>query len=188
MKKISTTISSRKIAGMAVLSALAVVLAVVWHIPIFPAVPFLEYDLADVPIFLSAFMYGPWSALIITIIVCIIQGTTVSASSGFIGILMHILATGSYVLVSGLIYKKWHTFKGAMVAMSAGVLTWIVLMAVWNIIFTPIFMGVPRAVVLDLFVWIILFNLVKVGLNTFCTAIMYKRLHILFESAFKKKK
>ena len=89
--------NTRKITGIALLSALAVVLLYIpgLRFPIFPMAPFLEYDACDIPIMFATFAYGPISGLIVTFIVSVIQGTTISAGSGIYGILMHIIATGS---------------------------------------------------------------------------------------------
>lgn len=177
-------LTTKQIAGMAVLSALAVVLALILHVSIFPQVAFLEYDMADIPIFLGTFMYGTFAGIIMTVVVSVIQGVTVSAGSGFIGILMHIFATGIYVIVAGLIYEKHRTFKGALAAMGSGILAWVVGMILWNIILTPIFMGAPRAVVIDLLGYIVAFNLIKVGANSVATFLLYKRLSKLFDYIF----
>ena len=72
----------------------------------FPAAAFLEYDPADIPILIGTFAYGPIAGFILTIVVSLIQGSTVSAGSGVIGIVMHIVATGSCTLICGTIYQK----------------------------------------------------------------------------------
>mgnify|MGYP001522173611 CR=1 FL=1 len=102
-----------RLATMGMLAALAVLLVAFVHFPLIPAAPFLEYDPADVPILIGTFLYGPWAGLGLAGVVCIVQGLTVSAASGPIGILMHFLGTGACVLAAGLIYRRWHTFKGA---------------------------------------------------------------------------
>ena len=89
----------RKLVTMAMLAALSIVLVYVVHFPIFPAAPFLEYDPADIPILIGTFAYGPVAGIILTVVVSVIQGMTVSASSGFMGIAMHIFATSILVLV-----------------------------------------------------------------------------------------
>ena len=75
----------RKLVTMAMLAALSIVLVYVVHFPIFPAAPFLEYDPADIPILIGTFAYGPVAGIILTVVVSVIQGMTVSASSGFMG-------------------------------------------------------------------------------------------------------
>ena len=173
---------------MAVLSALGVALAAILHVPIFPAVSFLEYDMADIPIFLGSFMYGPFAGFIMTVIVATIQGVTVSAGGGWIGIVMHIFATGLYVIVAGSIYYFHRNFKGALIAMGSGIITWIVGMIGWNILLTPIYMGVPRQMVIDLLGYIVAFNAIKVVVTSIATLLLYKRLRHLFDFVSKKTK
>ena len=179
-------LTTQKIAGMAVLSALAIVLALILHVPIFPAVSFLEYDMADIPIFLGTFMYGPFAGMIMTVVVAIIQGVTVSAGGSWIGIVMHIFATGLYVLVAGTIYYFHRNIKGALIGMASGIVAWIVGMILWNILLTPIYMGVPKQMVIDLLGYIVAFNAIKVVGNTVATVLLYKRLRHLFDFVAKK--
>ncbi|TCL42821.1 ECF transporter S component [Harryflintia acetispora] len=172
MKASQTT---RKLTTMAMLTALSIVLVAIVHFPLFPAAPWMEYDPADIPIFIGTFLFGPGAGLALTLVVSIIQGTTVSASSGIIGILMHFCATGSFAILAGNIYRKKHTRGGAMIALAAGVVTMTAVMALWNLIFTPIFMGAPRQAVLELMLPVILpFNLIKAGANALITYLVYK--------------
>ena len=168
--------NTKRLVTISVLIALSVVLVYLVHFPIFPAAPFLEYDPADIPIIFGAFAFGPLAGFIIVVIAAIIQGITVSAASGIIGILMHIFATGSFVLVAGNIYKRSKTRKSAVIALVAGTLTMTVTMVIWNVIFTPIFLGAPLEAVLSLLIpAIIPFNLIKAGVNGTITFIIYKR-------------
>lgn len=166
---------TRLLVQMAVLAAMSVLLVYLVHFPIFPAVPFMEYDPADIPILIGTFMLGPVGGLVITAVACVLQGVTVSSSSGIIGILMHFFATGSFVLVAGNIYKRNRTRKGAVISLVAGALTMTVTMVIWNLIMTPIFMGTPVDAVIALLVpAIIPFNLVKSGINAVITFCVYK--------------
>ena len=89
----------RKLVTMAMLAALSIVLVYVIHFPIFPAASFLEYDPADIPILIGTFAYGPLAGVLLTVVVSVIQGMTVSSGSGLMGIAMHIFATSILVLV-----------------------------------------------------------------------------------------
>jgi riboflavin transporter FmnP len=89
---------------------------------------------------------------------------------------MHILATGSFVLVAGIIYRGHKSRKTAILALAAGVVTWTVVMVVANLIVTPLFMGVPVSVVKGLMPYIVGFNLIKAGLNSTITFLLYKRI------------
>ena len=105
----------------------------------------------------------------------LIQGFTVSAQSGLYGILMHIIATGTYVLVAGLIYKHGKSKKNAIIALAAGTVAMAVVMIGANYIITPFFMGVPRAGITAVLPFIIAFNLIKASVNGIITFFLYKR-------------
>lgn len=167
--------STRKLTTLAMLAAVSVVLAAAVHFPLLPAAPFLEYDPADIAIFIGAFAFGPWAGLGLTAVVAVIQGLTVSASSGPIGILMHFLATGSFVLAAGSLYQRRKTRAGAVLSLCVGVAVWTAVMLGCNLVFTPIFMGQPMEAVLAMLVPVILpFNLLKGGINALATYIVYK--------------
>lgn len=174
-------ISTRQLVSMAMLGAISIVLVSVVHFPLIPAAPFLEYDPADIPILIGTFAYGPLAGLLMTVIVSIIQGLTVSAQSGPIGIIMHIFATGFCVLVAGGIYSRHKTKKTAVIALIFGALVQTLAMVVMNMIFTPLFMGAPLETVLAMLVpAIIPFNLLKAGINCTVTFLLYKSIsHLL---------
>jgi riboflavin transporter FmnP len=168
-------IKTKQLTQMAVLAAMSILLVYLIHFPIFPAAPFLEYDPADIPIFIGAFMFGPIGGLILTGVVCVLQGVTVSSASGIIGILMHFFATGSFVLVAGNFYRKNRTRKGAVIGLALGTITMTITMALWNIMITPYFLGVPLEAVLPMILPIIVpFNLLKAGINSAITFMVYK--------------
>ena len=124
MKASQTT---RKLTTIAMLAAVSIVLVALIRIP-FPPAPFLEYDPADIPIFICTFLYGPVAGLGLTLVVSVIQGTTFSAGSSIIGIVMHFLATGTFALLAGNIYRRRRTRSGAVVALGAGVAAMTVVM------------------------------------------------------------
>ncbi|NSW90394.1 MAG: ECF transporter S component [Firmicutes bacterium] len=171
-----------KMVRIAALSALGIVLMLALRFPLIPSAPYLEYDPADIPILIGGFMYGPLAGLIITVIVSFIQAVSVSAGSGWIGFVMHVIATGTLVLVSSLIYKKVHTFKGAIISLVAGSLAMVLIMIPANLYFTPKF-GIPYEVVkAGLAVTVIPFNILKSVINSLLTMLLYKPL----SKAFKK--
>ena len=159
--------STKKLCVLGLLSAISIVLVTFIHFPIFPVTPFLEYDPADIPIFIGTLFYGPVSGLIMTVIVSIIQGLTVSAGSGgFIGIIMHIVATGSFVIVFGLVTRKNKGMTRSVIALSAGILMMTSVMVLWNLLLTPLFLGASIEDVLPLMLpAIIPFNLIKASAN-----------------------
>ena len=159
----------------ALLAALAIVLVALIHFPLVPAAPFLEYDPADIPIFIGTFLFGPAAGLALTAVVCVIQGVTVSAASGPIGIIMHFLATGTFVLLAGNLYRAHRTRKAALLGLAAGTLAMTAVMCVCNLVFTPLFMGSPVGEVVKLLLpAIIPFNLAKAAINSVITYLVYK--------------
>jgi len=170
------------VARLGLLCAVSIVLVYFIHFPIFPAVNFLEYDPADISILIGTFAFGPVAGLLLTVVVSVIQGLTVSSASGAYGIIMHIIATGTLSLVSGFIYKKTKTKKGAIIALAVGAFAMVFVMFFANLIVTPMFMarfGVTRDVVLTLMPFILGFNLIKAGINSIVTFFLYKRIAFL---------
>ncbi|NCC16706.1 MAG: ECF transporter S component [Clostridia bacterium] len=173
--------STRVMVSLAMLAAISVVLVAAIHFPLIPAAAFLEYDPADIPILIGAFAFGPVAGLLLAIVVSVVQGLTVSAGGGIIGIVMHIVATGGCAFTAGSIYKRNKTRKNAVLALLAGALVQTVAMVIMNMIFTPLFMGQPLEVVLAMLVPIIIpFNLLKAGINCTMTFLLYKSIsHLL---------
>ncbi|MFA7636727.1 MAG: ECF transporter S component, partial [Monoglobales bacterium] len=126
--------TTKKITLAAVLAAMAVVLVMLIHFPIFPAAPFLEYDPGDIPILIGTLVMGIPTGIIMTIIACLVQGLTVSAQSGIYGIIMHIISTGTLLILTGFIAKKTGKFILAAIVGSIGVA---VVMCIANLIVTP---------------------------------------------------
>ncbi len=167
---------STKLAKMAMLVAISIVLVALIHFPIFPAVAFLEYDPADIPILIGTFAFGPAAGILLTVVTAVLQGVTVSASSGAYGIIMHIIATCTLTCVAGLIYRRKKTKGHAITGLLCGALAMAVVMILANLVITPLFMGVTVEIVWKLMPFIILFNVVKAGINSVVTFILYKRI------------
>lgn len=173
-KMIKRNRAIKRLTVMAMLSAVAIILVYFIRLPIFPSYDFLEYDPADIPIFIGTMLFGPWYGLIMTAAVSVIQGLTVSARSGVVGIVMHYFATGSFVVAAGLIYNRKKTFKRSVVAMGTGAATMTVFMVLWNMILTPVFMGVSRDMVMGLMLPVFIpFNLIKAFLNAVLALVLY---------------
>ncbi len=174
--KLTSREKTVRLAKMGMLVAISIVLVYFIHFPIFPAVPFLEYDPADISILIGTFAFGPLAGILLTVVTSVIQGVTVSAASGLYGIIMHVISTSVLVLVAGLIYKYNKTRKGAVIALLCGVAAMTLVMIGANMIITPLFMGVPRNIVWELMPFIAGFNAIKAGINSAVTFLLYKRI------------
>ena len=154
--------NSKTIAKIGLMTAISCVLLLLIRIP-FPPAPFLKYDPADVPI-------------VVTGVVSLIQAFGLG-EDGLYGFLMHMVATGSFVVVASIIYSRHKTKKNAIIAIIAGVITMTVIMCFANMFITPLFMGVPRKAVMAMILPVIMpFNLLKGGINGLLTMLIYKRI------------
>lgn len=173
-----------KISVMAMLTGLSLVLVSLISFPIFPAAPFLKYDPADIPILICTFIFGPWSGLAVTFIVSLIQSLILGDFP--YGFLMHFLATGVMVVVSGLIYKRKKTTKNSIIAVVFGIIAWVLSMIVANLVITPYYMGAPVEAVAKMIIPIIIpFNLIKSIINCTITLLLFKRLQALIAHILK---
>ncbi|MDP3448518.1 MAG: ECF transporter S component [Eubacteriales bacterium] len=172
---------------LGMLTAISIILVYAIHFPIFPAATYLEYDMADVPILIGTFLYGPWWGLALTAVVSVLQWLLVSPQSLWVGAVMHFLATGSYVVAAGLIYRHNKSRTAALIGMGIGSLLQTLMMIPMNLIFTVHFFGVPREVVIALLPTVIIpFNAIKTVVNSIITFLLYKRVAKLLEKDLVK--
>ena len=135
---------------------------------------FLSYDPKDAVVVIGGFIFGPVTALIISVIVSFIEMITISGT-GVYGMIMNIFSTCAFAIPAALVYKRMRSMKGAIVGLVSGVAAMAVVMVLWNWIITPVYMGVPRAVVVGMLPTVFLpFNLVKGGINATITLLLYK--------------
>lgn len=162
---------------------------------VFPQVAgFLSFDLKDVVIVIGGFMMGPVTAAIITLVVSLVEMVTVS-TTGPIGFLMNVLASGSFACIASILYKRKHDLRGAIIGLALGTLCMTAVMLLWNWLITPLYMKVDRSVVAGMLIPVFLpFNLVKGGINATLTLLLYKpvvtalrKAHLLSESTESKR-
>lgn len=161
---------------MAMFCALAFVAVLAIRIPLIPAAPFLEYEPKDVIIMTGGFLFGPLPSVLISVIVSFVEMFTIS-STGVIGLIMNILSTVAFVCPAACLYQKRHSTKSAFAGMILGSILMTIIMVLWNYLITPIYMGYPREAVVQLLLpAIVPFNLIKCGINTALTLLIYKPL------------
>ena len=164
----------KKLVRIALLCAISVILVYLIHFPLIPGATFLEYDPADVCLLITGLFYGAGWGILATIVVSVVQGMTVSATSGWIGILMHILSTSCFVAVTSLFYRKGGKLIPSLVS---GGFIMVLVMIPLNLIFTGMFMGAGVGTVVKMLIpAIIPFNTAKAVINCVLCAILYKRI------------
>lgn len=162
---------TRKITTIGMLCAVTYVIMVVGRIPV---VLFLKYDPSDVIVTLGGLIWGPMTSCIVSVVVASVEMVTVS-STGILGCIMNIVQTVSFACTASAIYRKKRTMSGAVIGLSAGCITSVLLMMLWNYLITPLYMGYSREAVAELLLPVFLpFNLLKSVLNAALTFVLYK--------------
>ena len=167
----------RKMTTLAMLSALAFLLTVIFYImpipPFVPAAPFLNYEPKDVIFVISGFIFGPLAVVPMAIIVSVLEMPFSGTQA--IGLVMNIMASCAFACPAAFVYQKRRTLAGAVIGLISGVLSMTAVMLLWNFLLTPIFIGIPRDAVTAMLVPVFLpFNLIKGGLNAAAAMILYK--------------
>lgn len=158
--------------SMALLSAIAVAADLFLRLPGIGG--FLTYEPKDVILTVGGFIFGPLAGILMSFLVCLVEMITVS-TTGWIGLLMNFLSSAVFVGVSAAIYYKKQTLSRAITGLIAATFSMLAVMLLWNYIMTPIFTGMPREKVLELFVPLLIpFNLIKASLNAVLTMLLYK--------------
>lgn len=162
---------TKEISIVGMLCAIAYVAVVVGRIPL---VLFLKYDPKDIVIAISGLIFGPFTSFSVAFIVSLIEMFTIS-ENGILGFIMNIISSCSFACTAAFIYKRKHKLSGAIIGLLCGWGCMVCVMLLWNYLITPIYMGYPREAVVKLLLPAFLpFNLIKGGLNTAITMLLYK--------------
>lgn len=159
---------------LAMLTAISCVLVFVnFPFPLFTA---FKYELADVPILIATFSFGPIAGLLVILVAAFVQAFILGHDQ-LMGFIMHILATGTFAMVAGIIYHRHKTRKTAAIGLVCGTIAMAVVMCLANYILDPIFYGMTKEAVAKLILPAILpFNLTKAGINAIVTFLIYKKI------------
>ena len=171
----SNTMDIRRLTVTAMLSALAYASVALSDL-IFPIriAGFLSLEPKDCILAIGAFIYGPVTGFVMSLIVSLIEMVTIS-TTGWIGFVMNVIASALFVCPAAWIYHRRRTVRGALIGLLVGAVAMTGGMILWNYIITPLYMGVSRDVVVGMLVPVILpFNLLKAGMNTALTMLLYQ--------------
>ena len=185
---------TKRLVAVAMFSALAFVTTALCGY--FPKVAgFLSLDFKDAIIVICALIFGPVAALPIAILVPVLESFTISIT-GWYGLIMNILSSATFALVTGFIYKYKRNFYGAIVGLIAGVFAVSAVMSVANLLITPLYLtymlGVPSTMadVAAMLPTVLLpFNFTKAVLNGSLVLLLYKPVSLALKRAgFVEKK
>ena len=161
--------SLRRLVMMAMLAGMSYVLMFVLQIPLIPAAPFLKYDPSDVPTLIGSFLLGPIAAGAIALVKVALFFLTKS-TDGPIGSIQNLLASASFAITAGLVYRWFPTKWGALLGMVVGGLVMTGVMYASNLYWALAAWGVPEAARAELLRTAITpFNLARAALSTIIT-------------------
>ena len=165
--------NTKKLTLIGMLSAMAYIVMLAVHVKVFN---FLTFDPKDAVISVGGFILGPFTAFLISFVVSLIEMFTVSETA-YIGFFMNLISTSAFACTAAFVYKRVHTYKGAVIGLVLGIICSTVMMLLWNYIVTPFYMGVPREQVAAMLPTVFLpFNLVKGIINMALSLMIYKPL------------
>lgn len=173
------------------------------NLPIFPS--FLDLQVSEIPALITSFIYGPYAGAMVILIRFIIK-LPFSGTAG-VGEIADLIIGLAIVIISGLIYKKNRTFKGALKGMTIAMLVATVLVSLANwLILIPFYLelyfhgsmapllgmcsmipGINEAnfMVMYIFVGVVPFNLLRFIIVFILTIVLYKRISFLFKKITK---
>ena len=168
--------STKRLTVLSMLTALAFILGAFIRLRgVFPAAPFLTFDIKDVGILIGGFLYGPFAALLMSVVLALVEMVTIS-DSGVLGAVMNTLASASFACTAAFIYSKSRNFKGAVIGLFVGSLTATAAMIGFNYFIIPLYMpGATRdAVAFMILPALLPFNLIKTAVNSIIVLVIYK--------------
>ena len=173
--------NTKTLLRIATLGAVGYVLMLL-EFSILPAASFLKLNLSDIPALLAAFAMGPVAGLLVVLIENILH-IAVSFSGG-VGELANILIGGTFAVSAGLLYKKHHTKRGALLALLFGSILMIFAALLSNrFLLLPMYLPYGSAEVFGkmLLSAILPFNVLKAVIITTLLMLLYKPLSPLLK-------
>ena len=193
--------NTRYITKIGMLSAIAVIL-MFFEVPL-PMMPiFLKLDVSELPAIIGAFVFGPMAGEAIEFIKNLLHA--VNTQTMGIGEIANFLVGVAFVLPAGYLYQRYHSHKGAAIALVAGtfsmmffasLLNYFILLPVYQVVLhfpldQIIQMGTvanPQIVDLKSFIALAIapFNMIKGIVISFMTLVIYRKLFSVLECASK---
>lgn len=188
-KKLLTT---KNVALMGMLGALAGVL-MLFEIPLpFIAPSFYGLDFSELPVLVGTFALGPLAGVIIEFVKILVKLVFKPTSTGFVGEFANFVFGCSLVLPAGIIYRFKRTKQGAAIGMAVGTVCFVVVGVILNaLVMLPFYSNfMPLESILAAgaaihpaignvwtfaFLCVGPFNLLKGTLVSLLTALVYKR-------------
>ena len=198
----------KKMVTMAIFSALSILLYLTlkFSLPFFP--PFLKINFSMLPLLLGTFLLGPIEGLIMVLVRTLV--VLPASGSMFVGEISDLIISTAVILVAGIMYQNHKTKKGAITAIIAAAITWIVVGLISNwLIVIPLYIYLffngsaePLIAMLSIipnvnesnYMWkylligVLPFNTLLATTVSLITFLVYKRLSSLFHKGIDSNK
>lgn len=189
----------KSISVIAIMAALGAVLMLI-DFPIAIAPSFYKIDIGDVPCLIGAFALGPAGAILIQIVKILIKLLLKPTSTAFVGEIAAFICSSALCVSASIIYSGYKTKKNAIKAMVIGTIIMAMIATIANYYFIiPAYVkmyNMPLEVILDMgkaifpiindkssfvFCCVFPFNLIKGGLVSIITFVVYKHVSPLLK-------
>lgn len=186
----------KRIALIGMLGALGGLLMLIrTPLPFMP--PFMDFDLAALPEIIGGFALGPVAAVLIVIVKLLIKLAIVGTSTAFVGELSNLIVSCAYVLPAIWIYDRHKSKSSALTGMIVGTLVCTLAAVISNVyMIIPFYvnmMGWSVDTIIQMChavcplvndLWslalfgVVPFNLIKCGVASIITFIVYKKISV----------
>jgi len=181
------------ITKIALLSALAGVL-MLFETPLWFAPSFYKLDLSELAVMIGGLTMGPVAAALIELMKILLNFVLNGTITGGVGEVGNLLVGCAFVVPAAFVYQKWHSRKGMIAGMTAGIVclvllgsivNYFILLPVYSVVYgQPLeaFVAMGNALnpaIVDLKTFILFavapFNLLKGIIISVLTALLYNR-------------
>lgn len=181
------------ITKIALLSALAGVL-MLFETPLWFAPSFYKLDLSELAVMVGGLTMGPVAAALIELMKILLNFVLNGTITGGVGEVGNLLVGCAFVVPAAFVYQKWHSRKGMIAGMTAGIVclvllgsivNYFILLPVYSVVYgQPLeaFVAMGNALnpaIVDLKTFILFavapFNLLKGIIISVLTALLYNR-------------
>lgn len=163
--------STRQLVTMALMCAISALFSFV-QIPLIPGLTFLTYDPSLMPAMVCGFAFGPGAGFVVGALAAVIHGLVLGE---WVGSMMNIVATLCFIVPAAFVYRRVHTFKGAVAGLVLGSAAAVAGAIIANLTIGVWFWyGSVDAIAPMILPALVPFNLVKTILNSVLTMVVYK--------------
>lgn len=124
-------VNIRKVAQAGMLSAVAIIL-MLFEFPLPFAPVFYKIDFSEVPVLVGSFVMGPAAGAVIELIKILLNLLINGTETAGVGEAANFIIGCAFCVPAGMIYQKLKTRKGALIGMSVGSVTMVILGSLIN--------------------------------------------------------